>query len=131
MLEFNHEFFESFRADVIDALKDIATKYNVDIKTGGIKYGDISFTMNLNVTEKVNGAEDAGEASWSYYCRAYGFSREDYGKTFKDKGITYTICGIDDSARKYPILAKSHKNNKIFGFTSQIIHQYLEELKNE
>ena len=127
MIDRNFSFSE-FREDVKLALLDVAKKYNVVIDPGKIRYSDIEFSLQLNVTEKVNGAEDAGEATWSYYCTLYGFDRDDYGKIITIKNKQYKICGIDHNA-KCSILTKDLKNNSTVGWVPFAVKDALENLK--
>ena len=120
--------FDSFKVDVEDALKDVAKKYNVDIKAGHISYGSISFKLGLEVTQKVNGASDAGEATWSYYCGSYGFKRDDYGKIVTIKGEKYRISGINERS-KYHILVKRVKDDVEYGFLPGIVREALDNLE--
>ena len=48
-MEFTKDNFNAFRADVNEALKAVAEKYQVKIESGSINYTDVNFTMKMNV----------------------------------------------------------------------------------
>lgn len=122
------KMFDDFRRDTEAALAEVAKKYNVDIKAGHISYGNINFKMTLEVTEKVNGTTDAGEAMWSYYCKSYGFERDDFGKIITLKGKKYQISGIDNRS-KFSIITKCLKDDKEYQWLPDIVKTALEEAK--
>lgn len=125
MEKMNKEYFNNFRNDVKEALKAVAEKYGVEINPTNIKYDDIDFTLTLEVVRLVNGTSDADESLWSYYYKAYGFEREDYGKTVIVDNEEFKISGIDSKSKKYPIILTRVKDNKKYGYSIASVKEAL------
>lgn len=125
MEKMNKEYFNNFRNDVREALKAVAEKYGVEINPTNVKYDDIDFTLTLEVVRLVNGTSDANESLWSYYYKAYGFEREDYGKTVIIDNAEFKISGIDSKSKKYPIILTRVKDNKKYGYSIASVKEAL------
>lgn len=128
MIDKRYFNFDQFREDVEDALKKVSKKYNLAIKAGNIRYDSTSIRLTIDCIEKVDGAQDLGEASWYQYYKYYGFNKNDYGKEVVVNGDKYKICGIKEGAR-CSILATRLRDSKTYGFVPEIIREALEEAK--
>lgn len=113
-MEINKESLNTFRKDFKEVIKILESKYNVDISLGGIGYELNHFHATMTVRK--NGLDNA---EWNWYCGEYGFTPEDFGKTFIHNHKTYTITGIK-KGNKYPIQAK-REDGKEFGFSPSLI----------
>lgn len=116
---FTKQQFEQFRRESEEALKTIAEKYNVNIKTGKIKYDSDSFDMNVSVTKKEVNGKSFEQAEFEKYCFLYGFSPEDYNKTFISGGKKFILYGFKTSARTMPVLAKGN-DGKNYKFGTEV-----------
>lgn len=114
-MEINKETLALFREDFAQAVKELESKYNVDISLGGIGYELNNFHCTMNVRKK-----GLDNAEWNWYCGKYGFTPEDFGKTFIHNHKTYTITGIKKGS-KYPIQAR-REDGKEFGFSPSLIN---------
>lgn len=112
---FNRENLGELRGKVQVALSVIGAEYGIRFEVGNIRFSDTSFRFRTEC--KINGAsagvgdgnsrdQDARE-TFMAYCTMYGLKPEHFGKTFRHRGKSYTICGFKPRSHKYPILAKS------------------------
>jgi thiol-disulfide isomerase/thioredoxin len=97
--------FESFRKETEEALQKVAQKYNVNIKSGKIKYTDNSFNLDLLVSKKDIGGKTFEQVEFEKYCLMYGLKPEDYRKQFIMNGDVFIITGFKPRATKMPIIA--------------------------
>ena len=96
------------------------SQYGLDF-LGDLKahVGNASFTDN-NVTFKIelstiaeNGdVLNKASEDFKLFAGVYGMKPEDFGKSFKANGHTYTICGLKPRSDKYPIIAQREDGKK-------------------
>jgi len=103
--------FKSFRQEAENALQEIAKKYDVNIKTGSIKYTSNSFNVDLQVTKKeVNGIAFE-QAEFERYCFLYGIPKNAYNKELNMNGKKYYPISFKPKASKYPVIVKCSDGN--------------------
>lgn len=98
-MEFNRKGFEVFRADVEDALKNVAEKHGVSIDCGKISYTEFDFNMQLKVT-KSDGNIDGKKLLFEQDYIFYGFSKEDYEREFFANGKQFKLIGFNRKSPK-------------------------------
>ena len=86
-------------------MKQIADKYNANIKAGKVKYSDNSFNLDLQVNKKEVSGKSFEQAEFEKYCMLFGFKPTDYNKQFNMNGKTFTIKGLNLKAHKMPVKA--------------------------
>lgn len=101
---FTKKQFEEFKYDTEQAVKALAEKYNVDIKTGKIKYADNNFILELDVTKKEVNGQSYEQAEFAKHCHLFGLKPEDYRREFQYKGRTYMLTGFSLRSPKMPII---------------------------
>lgn len=121
---FNKQEFKNFRNDVEVALREVAEKYNVDIRAGKINYTEIDFNMKLEVkAREVNGVSYE-QAEFNEYCVMFGFKESDYNKEFTYGNKKYNLIGFKPRSRKYPVLVKK-EDGKTYKMTTEIVKQLI------
>lgn len=89
---------------VLDALKDVETRFNVKFSTSGGMTGQNRGMIKLDVEiADVGGGMSAAEANFRATAHYYGLSPDDFGKTIRLSGATFKIAGISPSRPKNPI----------------------------
>ena len=53
------------------------------------------------------------------------FTADDWNATFFSGGVTFTLCGVNLRAPKYPLLAKSAKDGKTYKFNAKAVAKAL------
>lgn len=119
MMNFNSKEFERFRAACTEALKPIGEEFQLSIDATSIKYGDNSFTLNLECRK--TDADDMDKAAFERDCALFGFAAEDYQKTFVYNRNQYALIGFSRSSPKYPILCKQLDNGKTYKLTEETV----------
>jgi hypothetical protein len=84
----------------------LANKYNANIKAGKINYTNTNFTLDLQVSKKEINGKPFEQVEFENYAILYGFSKEDYNRTFNMNGKTFTLYGFKPRASKMPVLAR-------------------------
>lgn len=98
-VEFNRKGFETFRADVEAALKEVAEKHGVTVDCGKISYTDFDFNMQLHVT-KSDDNTDGKRMMFEQECIFYGFSKDDYEREFTANGKRFKLVGFNRKSPK-------------------------------
>ena len=75
------EQFNTFRAEMEQALAPIAAKYGCIVEAGNIKYDAILTTVQVQFKSQTDD-KSANQVNFEQYCQRYGFTPEDYGTTF-------------------------------------------------
>ena len=110
-MKMNDTQFNYFRSDFEIAMKHLKEKYGVEIELGRISYDNDSFTSKLSVDNKPEGGISVAQKNWEDNAPRYGFSKDDFGKSFIEGGKSYTITGWNSRSNKYKILMKSGDKN--------------------
>lgn len=97
------------------AIKEIENKNNVQIKFGSISYNSAYYTTTMKVTtteksEKVNGV-------YEKICKRLGFTQNIIGMQFQGINGVYEIVDIKTRNRKYPVIAESKSDGKMYKYT--------------
>jgi len=104
-MAFTKEELRNYRAEIEQALKEVAEKHNINIHAGNISYTDNDFKLTLGVTKKEVNGLSYEQAEFEKHCMLFGFKPEDYKKTFAMNGKIFTITGFNLKAHKMPIHA--------------------------
>lgn len=99
------------------AIEKIEQENNVKINFGSIRYNSAYYTSTMKVvsnekTEKVISVYES-------ICRGLGFTQNIIGMQFQGTNGIYEIVDIKTRNRKYPIIAKSIRDNKMYKYTVQ------------
>ena len=118
--------FKAFRKDAEEALKGVAEKYGLEIKTGNIKYDSNEFTCQLKCAKAGKDAKLEKFREGLKYMKLYGFDfkEEDLGKVIelpvgKVKTAKFTITGLKPG-NKYNVEVK-RENGSEYGFTASAV----------
>lgn len=123
-MEFNKKSFEAFRKDVEDALNEVAKKYEVQLKTGKIKYGEYDFTMELKST-KINEDKDIQQEKFNQVCALYGFTPEQYKVEFNSNGKVFQLIGFNTNKPKNCCSLYCVTDGKTYQCSDEMVHRAL------
>jgi hypothetical protein len=97
------------RNDIDAALAAVEAKHNIKFNTGRITFEPgVNFRCKL---EAVSTADSTGKAvnpdKKNFESKAFlvGVKKTSFGKSFRVRGVNYTITGLNTRAKKYPIKA--------------------------
>ena len=116
--------FDCFRNEVNEALRELAEKYNFDIKASKIKYDDTSMDLTVKINDKEVSGKSFEQTEFERMCSWYGLTPEDYGRQFMSNGNKFTLCGFKPRATKMPILARN-ENGQGYKFTEESIKRLI------
>jgi hypothetical protein len=102
------ESLKQLRDDIDAALKAVGDKHGVALRAGNASYTATNATFKLEVS-----------TSFNRFCTLYGFKPENLGATFQNRGVTFTLIGLDRKSRKYPVLARNAKDGKTYKFDTR------------
>lgn len=105
------------------AIEKIEQDQNVKINFGSIRYNSAYYTSTMKVvsnekTEKVVGVYES-------ICRGLGFTQNIIGMRFEGTNGLYEITDIKTKNRKYPVIAKSDRDGKMYKFTVEHIKKLI------
>ena len=112
---------KQFREDFKNAVKDLEQQYNLDIKLGNIRFGKFEFYTKLTCTKTTEKAKqtvmETLKNEFRMWAETYGVNPDLFGKSYTQNGKIYTVAGINNRARKYPVLlncsdGKTYKSDK-------------------
>ena len=119
---------KSIRNAISNALKEVEEEYGLTIRVG-----NISYSLNeANVKVKVSVGTDTTQIArneWDRGCRRFSLTPEMFGKEFYYMAGLYKIVGIKTRSRKYPVLAQSMRNGKVFKMSDYVVRNALKEEK--
>ncbi|MCK9267232.1 MAG: hypothetical protein M0P14_00790 [Alkaliphilus sp.] len=116
---FNKEKVKILRIEITEALKEVERAHGVKFNLGVISFGETDFRTQLTcIMPGVNG-DNIYEIEWHKFHSNYGLVKNDLGREFipAPGADTFKIVGIKRSNRKYPIIARNTRTNKLHKFT--------------
>ena len=118
---------KTIRKDIETALSMVEATHNMKFDIGRITYQSNTFTCKLKAAISNDGQDvDFGRANWDAHCRRFGFTKNDFGKSFESStGRNFTICGIAERSTKYPILGKSHEDGEVYKHQVRVVMREL------
>ena len=120
----NRQTVRDFQKDVLEALKDVETKYGVVIDLPNLQFSAEAIYAKLVAKEGEDKA-DVNQQEWNQYCKYFGLDKEDFDRMFTWKTRKYVIVGVRPSKRKYPIACRCVENGETYNFPISIIQQCL------
>lgn len=115
MTAITKEVLIRLRTSVEAALVPVGKKFGVDIEGGNGTYAGDTGSLKLNF--KVAGKNIEAER-WKEYAQMYGLNKSWIGKTFTDKGATYTIVGLRSGRSRYVVATTKPDGTPYFWTTS-------------
>jgi hypothetical protein len=110
--------------DILSALTEVEAKHNVKIKFTGGSFDRAGRFANMKLEIVAVGTDGNVEskeaATYKQLCGAYNLQPEWLGKTFKFRGHTYTVTGLNPRSHKYPVLVQ-RADGKLFKHTASIV----------
>jgi len=115
--------------EIEQAVREILARHNMEIAKVRRKYGN-ALVFNLEASPinlNPNGVNTGSIVAQTFlqYGKDYGFANpeEALGKTFKNKGKTYKLVGMNLNKSKFPVQAIDVATGQSFGFTLLALKQ--------
>jgi len=115
--------------EIEQAVREILARHNMEIAKVRRKYGN-ALVFNLEASPinlNPNGVNASSIVAQTFlqYGKDYGFANpeEALGKTFKNKGKTYKLVGMNLNKSKFPVEAIDVATGQAFGFTLLALKQ--------
>jgi hypothetical protein len=115
--------------EIEQAVREILARHNMEIAKVRRKYGN-ALVFNLEASPinlNPNGVNTGSIVAQTFlqYGKDYGFANpeEALGKTFKNKGKTYKLVGMNLNKSKFPVEAIDVATGQSFGFTLLALKQ--------
>lgn len=118
---FNGQVARQFRQDFAEHMRSFEEEHGVRVNIGNITYQQNEIRTKLTVRSNAVSDDAIAEKDFKRNAFYFGLNADDFGKSFKSRGETFTICGIKPRSRKYPILAKNAR-----GKTYKFGHMYVQ-----
>jgi len=95
----------------------------VDVQVGSARFSSSSATFKVEVSiVAADGTVETKTVSDFKRCaQLWGLQPDDFGRTFRSRGIAYEICGGKPGSYKYPILGKRVPDGKVFKFPADVV----------
>ena len=121
-MKFDKVIAKKMREEIEAALKVVADKYDVSIRTGSCTYSetDIKYRLEVKTNDK-SVIEEKEKRTWESYCHLFDFKKDDYKRIFESQGESYTIIGLDLGKSKYSLKCRKVSDGKIYGFVAEQI----------
>lgn len=120
---FDRNTVRLFGEELQNALKGLAEKYGVSIKSAGATFardgGNVTYKVAVAVIGEGGVAETKERSAFIQLAVMYGLQPTDLGKTFVHVGETVEITGLAPKSRKFPILGK--KGGKTYKFPVEAV----------
>ena len=116
------------RKEINDALEAIGAKLGVALKLGNIRYNDMTFSAKLEaaVVQKDAPSQDPSmikyAADYKRWAPIYGWPISLLtGGSVVYGGKSYAILGYNTRGKRYPIVARSMADNKIYKLPTRAV----------
>jgi hypothetical protein len=109
--QFDRTNIRVLRSEIDQALAFIASKHNIEVRTGAGRFSSTNLTLKLELSAKsADGKVVTKEAAtFTELAELFGMKAEWLGKTFQRFGKTYTVTGLNTKLRSHgvstPVLA--------------------------
>lgn len=105
------------------AIEKIEADNNVKITFGSVRYNSAYYTTSMKVasTEKTEKVQSFHES----ICKRLGFTQNIIGMTFQGKNGLYEITEIKTRNRKYPVIAESKANGRMYKYSADHIKRLI------
>ena len=119
----NRAFTNKIKQEVLEAIKPLEAKHNVQFGFKGGTIGNDSASLKLEVaTVSRDGVVKTGEYSeFQVLAKFYGFEETDFGKEFLSNGTKYRISGLKSRRKKFPISATRVSDGATFKFATETV----------
>lgn len=124
---------KALQADVIEALKSVATKHGIQFAYKGGSFNPSNFTFRIEAAVVGAGGvvETREHKDFVMYAPLYQLKAEWLDKTFDHSGDTFTIIGFSTRKRKNPVLCKSKNTGKTYVFATSLIKLFMEKQEQQ
>jgi hypothetical protein len=94
---------------IMKAIGPLEEELGVKFSRGAGKFGDTygSIKIEIATIDKNGKAQDHRQSDFKTYAHLFGFKASDFGRKFKSRGETFTICGLRPKAFVRPVIATS------------------------
>jgi hypothetical protein len=125
--QFTKTVFHGLRADLDVALKAVAEKHGISLRTGNIKFD--SSTAKIMVEAAVKAADGRAvsphAAPFRQLAEIYGLKASDLGRQFKYDGRGYIITGCRPRASRMPITVTEVVTGKNYHMSASLVKMAL------
>jgi hypothetical protein len=121
--QFDAVTLNALRVELNQALAGISEKYGITVEAGRASYNGPNATFKVELsTVKDDGVVMTREATaFLQYAKLLGLQATDLGREFEVGGKRYKIRGYNPRKSRYPFLAESVIDGKIYGFGEDLI----------
>ena len=112
--------FLKFRKDFDSTVKELAKKYNIEIKLGGIRYSETYFSAKIDA--KIQGAAGKQEVAYERFKVTYDLP--ELNTRYISNGRTFEITGFNPRKSRFPVLVKEITTGKNFCTTVELVKLY-------
>jgi hypothetical protein len=120
----NRQTLRVIEHDILSALTEVEAKHNVKIKFTGGTFDRAGRFANMKLEIAAVGTDGNVEskeaATYKQLCGSYQLQPEWLGKTYKFRGHTYTVTGLNPRSYKFPVLVE-RADGKLFKHPTHIV----------
>jgi hypothetical protein len=120
--KFEKDTIRHIMDDVKESFKTIGTKYGISFVPGKISFSNDLFRTKIECVIN-NQNIDANRVLFNRNCAAFGFTLEDYERTFTFADKVYKIVGFNVKSHKYNVIVECE--GKKFKFQSSLVKDCL------
>lgn len=100
LMDFTKKDFSNFQYEIKNAMQDICAKYQVKVKCMHVSYSEVDFDLKISFEKNESGL-NTERIQFETECEYYGFTPDDYLRTFIYKENEYELAGFVRNAKKY------------------------------
>ncbi len=115
-MQIDRALLHNLRAEIDNALADLAESYGLVIKAGGASFTSTNATFKIEIATKSQDGEvqTKERTAWLSLASLYGADPDKLGKVVSYFGNEYKILGLLPKSRRFPVLAEKLGTGKNF-----------------
>lgn len=116
---------EGIRWHLEQALADIGFEYGIELKLGTMRHDNFSFTATLKGRKTEVNGKSGEQLEFEKYCGKFSVPAEYYGKEFAKDGKTMRVVGINQRAKKFPVIIQNTETQEKYRMTALGVITYI------
>lgn len=110
MTKIDRQLLNDLRPDMEEMLQPLAEKHGINIEIGSGRYGGLTGHLKVELSTTNEEGDDERAVQYKQYAENHGLRKEWLGKSFKIRGESFTVIGLDLKKRKNIVILRRDRD---------------------